>query len=371
MTTKFLNSVSGAEFVFEPLGPHLEAHPLGFKSLCEALRKNNFHTTVTIDNLIVREYPDLSRSIKNAQLTLNWNTSVNIFTLMPGGWLPPRLSRGLVVFPDRNILTHLKKSEDMPQGFHSRSLNEAWQSIKCVDPLLCALEGRKMAPPSFFKFRAELTRCARQLKKAWPELQVLKRTVKQIRKIYFHILILQSCKRKSHSDFLSDCQLLMPEKHPAKNQKILLENVFNLAEKHRVSTVSLTFRTVLSLIYAGGNNPNFAEKVLKFYEKNYSKETAYNAFCDISALELLLKMPLITTDYYCFMTGDFGAALLWCALEVPTNSILNNNPRRPIFELGEHLLPMLSFEERQDLAKRCVKALKNNKNHATNLRYYY
>lgn len=353
MKIKFTDQATDQDAYIEPIGARFEVEPLGFDALCNALKKDETRVEVVVNNVLVRPLPELPGTELDMKLGIRWDQPVRIFTLLSGGWLPPLFSRGRILFPDRNILTHVRKSRENAQAWHSLVVNETASAVTTIDPLLCALEGRHRRTPSRFEFRAELSRARRQLEAAWPDLPVFKRNLKTVYLAYSVLLESRVLVRDGLLNFLLDCQMLMTSKPAARNRPKLLNQLFVLAARHYVSTSSLTFTTVLALLYADDSQQSFAAEVLKFYGPHYSRELAYNALSDIQSLEFLLAVHRLAKDDYCLVTGDRWLALLWCALNVRVQGSSIQGGQQLSFSFSAALLPTLSTEERNELATRC------------------
>lgn len=133
MKLKFTDQASGQDAYIEPIGARLEAEPLGFDELCSALKKDETRTEVVINNVLVRLSPELPGVECDIRLGIRWDQPVRTFTLLSGGWLPPLFSRGRILFPDRNILTHVSKSKESAQTWHSLVVNETASSVATID----------------------------------------------------------------------------------------------------------------------------------------------------------------------------------------------------------------------------------------------
>lgn len=183
-----------------------------------------------------------------------------------------------------------------------------------VNPLLCALESNKRVAPTQALIEQQFEEACIKIKNALPKATLIPDRAEGIQGVMGILKDTQeSMMRKKN--FLLD---VAPKIHSptsrinrAKRWKLILD----AADTHEVSRGSLVvFAALSSVSVNNGKSP--ARYLLKLKDK-YVESDAYNALCDLRALELLICMfALFPNQRLMLCTKDVNLAIFWAGINV-------------------------------------------------------
>lgn len=124
---------------------------------------------------------------------------------------------------------------------------------------------------------------------------------------------------------------------PKKRRAERIRKLFEIADKHNIPRTAISVFCVVSSI-AVENRKSPAAKLLKM-NTTYTAKDAYNALCDLRALDLTLQGAARFPDENLFLcTADRNLALLWCGLQT-VSSMTEDGHVAVSFDPIDELLP--------------------------------
>jgi hypothetical protein len=274
-----------------------------------------------------------------------------IFTLVDGGWLPPRLVSPANFLADRNVVSVLSKllngSDRADHLSTNWWLNLPDSSNLQINPLFYALEGNKKETPSFDEFCRAFMEAATVIRAKFPNAKVTEFSLIQYQAAYEHVLKCSS-RLENESKFLITIAKTIVNRTADRNLADRKKVVLQTSDKLGLNRRSLVVLAALSCIYESRDGAGFlaARQVLK-PKPNYQETDAYNALSDLRALELFIAISSIDAPTFHFCTCDCALAGLWCGLN-PRNARWENDVLTFDMSLDEALFPRLPIENRTE-----------------------
>ncbi len=286
-----------------------------------------------------------------ARFELDSPFSTDTYALVPGGWLPGpwAIGAGHVVLADRSFVAEVyarfENGQRKRRGPRLDFLDFLMDWRVCVNPLLYAMEGDRRRRPTGPEVIAQWQEAADKLARALPRVRIVPDMGGGLRGA-FGLLGEGTDGFQRKSAFL---QAVAPElmARPGKARRAaVLERVLAQAERHGVARLSLPVLAVWAALTAA-RGPNPAQGLLK-PSAHYGPDEAYNALCDLRALELLLRVQALFPGHSAALwTRDRNLALFWAGLDIVENSS-GQDGRPPQFRisLASPLLAGATDEER-------------------------
>lgn len=297
----------------------VEIRPLGYEDLASA----KLHRPITIalemyNGRIVETNVDGIDVGKYAHVrtTLESTFTARAIGLVRGGWLPSALAatrRNAVILPDRNILSEIAgRFERGKIGRRDTDFLDLFvDSDVRINPLLAALEGNGRAIPSPEAAQAQLDEAARKIRKALPKATLMIGPDSNMGLLGLIEDSRAGLMRKQA--LLRHLAPMLASPSPQRDLEARWKVVLDAADAHQVPRASLCVLALLSTLV----NPTgrcAAKRLFKFYV-GYRNEDAYNALCDLRALELLLYLfALFPSEDTQLCTADRDLAMFWAGV---------------------------------------------------------
>jgi len=328
--------------------------PLGYNALASI--KNNRPVTIPVTCQDAEILSGAPPSQDDQRYTVRFNLE-SVFSsksigLVTGGWLPSGLAAmGRTLLTDRNIVSELR--ERFAGGSRRDTANDDFldllseRTVK-INPLLYAMEGNKKRRPTPEEVEEQYRHACRTIQESLPNAIIdpedgaasLRGAVGILRDSYAGM--------QDKTKFLQSVVPLLCESTPATKRTTRWARILSEADACGIRRRSLVVLTALSgLACSQGQNP--AKSLLK-PKRDYSSKDAYNALCDLVALELLIAcVCLFPAKPVTLLTCDRNLALLWVGLD--PHDLEWNPAGRCTFNvsLDSPLLPHLSEQERESL----------------------
>ena len=219
-----------------------------------------------------------------------------------------------VILPDRNILTALvgRFSGGQPIGPGQDFLDLFVKAKVLINPLLAALEGNARAIPTPDMARRQVEEAVEKIRAALPEA-ILMVGPGSVMGVLGLIEDMRASITRKQALLLDAAALLcspVAQRLVDDRWKRLLEMV----DQHQVERASMVTLALLStLVHPTG--PCAARGVLKF-RQGYGAGDAYNAVCDLNALELLVHfLAFFPNDAPQICTADRYLSLFWVGID--------------------------------------------------------
>lgn len=296
----------------------------------------------------IEEPPDLDHMKVTAQLTLEFDYPLSAWVLQQGGWLPLQFPGVDIILVDRNVTSairalteHPDRTDMAPQKWWLEHLNRP--SI-CINPVLCAFEGKLKRTPSFEEFRAELTAVTGVLRRGLPRARLIEHSLESHPQLYQNVLD-GVAKQQKEAAFLRQACPLVAHRVSRSKAAMVERQLIDAAASTGVALLSFLFFAVLSVLYEPntGEQPMIGRGVLK-PSQDYSDEMAYNALADLRSLEYLAAITGFPGPRPGLCTRDRFLAALWVNMGVHnarwTESAVSMDIRP-----SEQLLPRLAPAE--------------------------
>lgn len=296
---------------------------------------------------------------KKMQFTIQINTKAKAWILVPGGFFHvfPGLFKILLV--DRNITSSLRSLHEHPSRADMDD-DKWWQENLNIDdqiinPILCAIEGSLREPPTLDQFSRELNNSSIIIQQSLPNAKVLRPPQDQINSAYKICTDIYPRTKREIDFLMSVCPKLCQRTGKGKEKK-LEEFIITEADRLGLYKQSLCVISALSLLYerTDGDEPLIGRRVLKA-NQNYSPKDAYNAVCDLHALEYLAAGLTLPTPgekpSFGFLTRDKHLAALWVYMRFHAGQ-WNGGRFTGIYKPANELFPRLSEEKINELFER-------------------
>ncbi len=256
--------------------------------------------------------PSLFAHIK---ATLTTPFTANAIGLVRGGWVPSALGAvrpETIVILDRNVVTEIISRFDggALKGRAPDFLDMFGQSPVQINPCLYAMEGSDQALPDPQHVRDELERAIDKLTKALPQAHL----IVSDQSIDGILGLLEEARETflKRQAFLMRVAPLLESPIAQSRVETVWGQVVEAAARCSVEPQSIVLLAALSVAVTPKAGP--ARDLLKF-RRGYSERIAYNALCDIRAIEYLLNLHGLHPDQPVQLcTQDLGMAKFWVAM---------------------------------------------------------
>jgi hypothetical protein len=297
---------------------NVEVVPLDYDTLAAAAAQTELTIPLEMLNgkILDTNVEDIDTSLyANIKATLTTSFTAKAIGLVRGGWLPSALAATrpeTLVILDRNVVTEIVGRFDggLGRGREKDFLDLFGQSPVHINPSLYAMEGNRRALPDRDHVRDQLGEAVRKIRSALPKarLTVTEQTIDAA-------LGLIEEERETFGKRLAFLMRIAPMlAAPVGRGRAgsCWEKVIEAAISCGVDTQSIVVLSALSVVATRGGGP--ARGLLKF-KPDYSEADAYNAACDIRALEYLLNCHgLFPNQPVQLCTADRALAMFWVAL---------------------------------------------------------
>lgn len=279
------------------------------------------------------------------QFTLQFEKKIKAWVLVPGGWFPIHFPSVDILVVDRNVTSALAAFEANPNRpdldadkWWLQHLNRA---SPLLNPILCALEGRWKAPPSFDQFKDELNSSGAILRRTLPEARILEHREEDLH-VAYQICISQVPRMQREMAFLVAVCPKLTSRIASGKELGLEAYLFSEADKFDVDSKSLCFIAALSVLYekCDGSEPRIGRGVLK-PKPLYTEHDAYNAIADLHSLEMLAAGRALPGPSIGLCTRDKYLAAFWTCLGAHSG-FWDGNSFTSSFTLKPDLFPRLT-----------------------------
>lgn len=251
----------------------------------------------------------------NITATLVSPFTANSIGLVPGGWLPSILAATVdnsAVLLDRNVVIEIvsRFERGESKGRRADFLDLLKDEEISINPCLYAMEGSLQRIPDDTHVRQEFEQAIARLSRALPKAKLMigSRSIDGIMGLIEEAR--PSLERKQR--FLQSIAPILQSPIGAQRQNQVWCEVLSIAKGCGVAPTDLVVLAALSAVVTPQSSP--ARKLLKF-QPGYKASLAYNALCDLRALEYLLnctaRYPELRVQ---LCTADRALALFWTAL---------------------------------------------------------
>lgn len=248
--------------------------------------------------------------------TLESSFTAQAIGLVRGGWLPSALAAtrdNAIVFPDRNIISEISGRfvDGKTIGREGDFLDVFANTPIRINPLLAAMEGNLRAIPTPDEASAQLLEAVEKIKRALPQATLMVGS-DSLTGLLGLIQDMRSNFERKRA-LLKCMSPLLCKPIARRKMDTLWDRVLEEADAHQVPRSSLIVLALLStLVHPTGRCP--AKRLLKLSDR-YTDGDAYNALCDIRALELLLHFFAFFPDFETQVcTKDRQLALFWVGI---------------------------------------------------------
>jgi hypothetical protein len=252
------------------------------------------------------------------------------FLIVFGGWIPCSfIKKNTILIVDRNIVTEIinryengKQKKITPyDSFDTVFLNN--KSIS-IDISAYVIEANIREIPTDDLIEQQILSVKKSLKKALPNLKI--NSYPGGDSYYLRLKNALKPLMKNRMDFLQKITPALNKQFNQKSRESAIRNLFETAKKTSLEKKDLVI--ILALLRISMiDKKNAAQLVLKD-SQNYTKEKAFNAICDLSAIELLINLQNTHTknnSFYnlAFITKDKGLSLFSSLFSSPEISKSN------------------------------------------------
>lgn len=322
-----------------------EVQPLGFDDLVGLLGKLDQPISFPLRLSNVRvgesEFDGIdSNQVHSVAATLNSTHGSTILALMKGGWLPSGLAlHDALILPDRCTVGAIRSrfiggrvKPEKPDDF----LNFAADRPLRINPLLYAMEGvTGRSAPDETELSELVDRASSKIQEALPNALIFPDKVSLIQGASGLLRDMADSFARKQKFLVKAAPLVAPAIGNATRPGVWRE-LFELAERYAVNRRSVLMVALLSSTSAKqGLNP---AKMLLKPKRNYKEKDAYNALCDLRALDLLIAAQAdFPQESVAFLTEDRALALLWAGLQTHSHRREGQdiqysiNPHRTLF----------------------------------------
>jgi len=229
---------------------------------------------------------------ENIELEMTNLVKNDVFLVVFGGWIPCTfIKRKTILLADRNVVTEItsryeggvKKSSKANDSFDSIFLQNKSVSI---DISAFVIEANKRKIPTNDMIDQQVASVKGSLKLALPNLEI---STYPDGNTYYHNLkdALESGMKKRMA-FLQEVTPKLNRNFTEKSRKEAVNIVFKAAKKIQLNKNDIVIILALLRITMIGKK-TAAQLVLKD-SQSYTEDKAYNAVCDLSAIEVLINM---------------------------------------------------------------------------------
>lgn len=290
-----------------------------------------------------------------AHFTLGFDHPLKAWVLQQGGWLPLQFPGVDIMLVDRCVASALHKLVEYPDRTDMDAdkwwLEHLNRPSCCINPILCAFEGKLKRTPSFEEFRAELAAVTGVLRRGLPKARLIEHSAESHPQLYQNVLD-GVAKQQQEVAFLRRACPLVADRVSGANAAMVERQPIDAAASTGVVLLSFVFFAVLSVLYEPrtGRQPMIGREVLK-PNTNYPDELAYNALADLRSLEYLAAIIGFPGARPGFCTKDKFLAALWVNMGVHNVRWSGSSVSMDILPT-EQLLPRLGPAEIGSLLER-------------------
>lgn len=252
--------------------------------------------------------------------------SVNVFSLVEGGWLPMPFTIPARFLVDRNIVILLRRIREGNLVSTSEALH--WwtrlfdQGSALFNPLLYAWEGGARRKPTRREFEESFQEGAAEIALALPACAVVRYGAREFDAAYGQ---LEAFDRRGDRElrFLTEACIAISDRPSAPQLWRRAREVLLLADKHGVRRGSLPSLAALSCVFeeAQGTVPSIGRRLLK-PKPSYTEADAFNALSDLRHVELTAAGRVIFgAESFALCTCDRALAMFWSALSMRGEAI--------------------------------------------------
>ena len=271
---------------------------------------------------------------------LNSDFTARAIGLIKGGWLPSALAASdlnTIVMVDRNTVTQIKgRFEQGKPKYPERDFIDLFADKPIrIHPMLFGMEGNTKGIPTPEQVRAQIKEAVSTLKAALPSAEIMA----DAGHITGALGLIEDSRHglEQKQLFLMRLAPILAAPVSGKNMHRLWDKVLAVADQYGVPRKSLVVLAALSaVVVPNGCSPT--KRLLKCKQK-YSEGDAYNALCDIRALEILISgFAMYPAQPMQLCTADRDLALFWVGIGA-SNFRYSGNTITYELSLREELLP--------------------------------
>lgn len=271
---------------------------------------------IRVGKMPIEEPPGCDPMKVTAQLTLEFDYPLSAWVLQQGGWLPLQLPGVDIILVDRNVtsailaLTENPDRTDMPpQKWWLEHLNRP--SI-CINPVLCAFEGKLKRTPSFEEFRAELTAVTSVLRRGLPQARLIEHSLESHLQLYQNVFDGIAKQQKEAAFLRQACPLVTHRVSKSKAAMVDRHRSVDRCLSHIVSFLRGTVCPLRAQYWRTADDREGSAET----EPGHSDEMAYNALADLRSLEYLAAITGFPGPRTGLCTRDRFLAALWVNMGV-------------------------------------------------------
>jgi len=304
-----------------------DVHPFGVAEL--RLLKVDRSSALDLAFTGVRQYDDSrhSREQRTFRTSVTFHKTPLIYTLVPGGWLPPAFALPSRFLVDSNFiitLERLNSGKNVKDADAFLWWTDFVSSHKAeFNPLPYAFELGLRNTLSEAAFISAFDEGATILREGLPNCTITRFRAINYTKAYEQLTAFNRRHTRELRFLLSACPLVAQRVANGRTDKLANE-LLNLADKHDVARSSLVTLCVLSCLFEDVHGLVRAiGKGILNPKAPYSEKAAYNALSDLRHIELAAvthaSLPLKDTFHLC--TSDWALAALWSAVRFRGNPV--------------------------------------------------
>lgn len=293
------------------------------------------------------------------KMPIDFNHSLPVYALVPGGWLPPPFVDPPVFLLDRNVIRYIEVIADGRSDTHYADAKWWLELIgdenTYISPFLYAFESGRQMIPDIEEFKKSYEEGVRIIRRLFPKAEIHEYKDEHFDAAFETITDVL----KFHPQETTFLQTVAPliRLNVAQNDLERVRNeIMEIATKLGLSYRSLPLLAALSCLY---EDPviscfNVARKLLKIGGGAYTNEKAYNVLSDMRGLLFYFAFRAIAESEnvppVSYVTADQAALLFGCGLNV-TNAQWRGNRLFLTLGLSEFLFPRMTEGEREELAR--------------------
>lgn len=213
------------------------------------------------------------------------------FLLVCGGWIPCSLIKNnTLIIADRNIMSQI-----VGRYKHGIKINNGpldaldgifLQGNHSIDITAFVIEGNKQKIPENSDIDEQIVEIKKSLRSALPNLKIAEYPNENA--YYYAIRDFLSEKINKRMEFLKEIAPKLNKQFTEKSRKLAVNYIFESAKRINLEKTDISIILALLRITMTGKK-TAAQLVLKD-SQIYTKENAYNAACDLTAIELLINL---------------------------------------------------------------------------------
>lgn len=300
---------------------------------------------------------------EHRKLSIDFHHSLPVYSLVPGGWLPPPFVDPPAFLLDRNVIRYIEQiSKGNPQDRYTDT--KWWLDMLIngedvyISPFLYAFESGSRMIPELDEFKASYKEGVEIIRQLFPKAQVPEykdaeydaamQTMEDVLK--FH---------REETEFLQRVAPLIRTRVSDKNLESVCEDIIKIAGDLGLSLRSFAVLAAISCLYEDFDTTGFnaARNMIKLGGGGgtYTDENAYNVLSDMRgllfyfafrALAETREAPLLS-----YVTADKPAIMFGCGLNITKTEWVANKLVLKL-ELTKFLFPRMMDEKREELAQR-------------------